>query len=349
MKLLDRYISEVMRRLPAKERDDIGRELWSTMEDLLPAGYSEKEERELLMKFGDPAVLAGKYRTQPTHLIGPRLFDIYLTLLKIIIPIVVTVVLVILIITTIFSGAGEASVISVIVGLIGDLILAAIDVVVNVFFWVTAVFVIIEWVDRTNREAGKPSIEFPEKGWTPDELKASKDIPKKKAIARSEPAFDLIWIALWLSIYFNADKLVGIYEEGSSGLEMITPVFNQSVLLSYWPIVLLVVILQVVMDVWKWMRRRWDIKLATLNLVVNALSAVAFLLIFRDSEIFAEGFLAWLEALFGSLSALNWVVGGIIVAVVLFAVIDTINGFWRAAIREEASEQSWKRGQGSDY
>ena len=344
MNLIDRYISEVVRRLPAKDREDIGRELWSTMEDLLPVGYSEKEERELLMKFGDPAMLADKYRTYPMHLIGPRLFDVYLTVLKIIIPIVVIVVLVILIITTIFSSAGEASVIGVIVGLIGDAISAAIDVVVNVFFWVTAIFVIIEWVDRSNREAGKPSIELREKGWTPDELKESKDIPKKKTIARSEPAFDLIWLAVWLSVYFNADKLVGIYGEGSNGLEMITPIFNQSVLLSYWPLVLLVVLLQVVMDVWKWLRRRWDIKLATLNLVVNTLSAAAFFLIFRNSEIFAEGFLSWLEDLFGSLSSLNWVVGGVIFAVALFAVIDTINGFWRAAIREDASEQSWKRG-----
>ncbi|HSI67842.1 MAG TPA: hypothetical protein VK947_10525 [Planococcus sp. (in: firmicutes)] len=343
MNLIDRYINEVVRRLPAKEREDIGRELWSTMEDMLPAGYSEQEERQLLMKFGDPAVLAAKYRTQPKHFIGPRLFDLYLTLLKIIIPIVVTVVVVILIITTIFSSAGEASVVSVIVGLIGDAISAAIEVVVNVFFWITAVFVIIEWVDRTNREAGKPSIEFPEKEWTPDDLKANKDIPKRKAIPRSEPAFDLIWIAIWLSIYFNADKFVGIYEGGSNGIEMLTPVFNQSVLLSYWPLVLLVVILQVVMDIWKWMRRRWGIKLATFNLVVNALSVLTIILIFRNPEIFAAGFLAWLEDLFGSLSTMNWVVGGILIVIAFFAAIDTIVGFWKAAIREDASEKSWKR------
>lgn len=342
MNLIDRYIGEVVRKLPAKERDEIGRELWSTMEDLLPEGYSEKEERELLMKFGDPAKLAGKYGTQPKYLIGPRFFDIYLTLLKLIIPIVVTVVVVVLVITTIFTNAGETSLINVIGRLIGDSISAAMDVVVGVFFWVTLVFVIIEWVDRSNRASGKPSIQLPDKGWTPEELKTSSMTPKKKAIARSEPAFDLIWTAIWISVYFNADRLVGIYEGGANGLQLITPVFNQSILLSYWPLVLFVAVLQVVLDVWKWMRRRWDLKVASLNLAVNTLSVFTFFLIFRNPEIFTGSFLAWLEELFGSLNALNWVVGGFIFAVALFAVVDTIAGFWKASIRKGSSGQSWK-------
>ncbi|HSP21494.1 MAG TPA: hypothetical protein VLQ20_04105 [Planococcus sp. (in: firmicutes)] len=343
MALIDRYIGEVTRRLPSKEREDIGRELRSTMEDMLPAGYSEKEERELLIKFGDPAVLAGKYRSQPMYLIGPRFFDLYITLLKIIIPVVVTVVLVVLIITTIFANAGEASVVTVIVRLIGDAISAAFDVALHVLFWVTLVFAIIEWVDRANRAAGKPPLQFPEKGWTPDDLEASQEMSKKKAIARSEAAVDLIWTAIWASVYFNAGKFVGIYEEGSNGLEMVTPMFNQSVLMSYWPLVLLIVILQVAMDLWKWARRRWDMKLATFNLAAQTLSVLAFFLIFRNPDIFAAGFLARLENLFGSLDALNWIVGGIIFTVALFSAIDIFQGFRKAAIREEAPLKGWKK------
>lgn len=347
MALIDRYIGEVVRRLPEKEREDIGQELRSTMEDLLPAGYSEKEERELLRKFGDPAVLAGNYRSMPRYLIGPRFFDLYLTLLKIIIPIVLTVVLVVLIITTIFSGAGNASVISVMAGLFADAIAAAIDVVVGVFFWVTLVFVILEWVDRSNRAAGKEPLVLPERDWTPDDLKDSESfMPKKRTIPRSEPAFDLIWTAIWVSVYFNADNLVGIYEGGANGLAMVTPAFNQSILLSYWPLVVLVVILQVLMDLWKWIRRRWDMRLATFNLVVNALSVLAFFLIFTNPNIFVEGFLTRLEDLFGSVRSLNWTVGGVLFMVALFALIDTVQGFWKAAVRKEAPMKGWKAGKG---
>lgn len=344
MELIDRYVSEVARRLPVKERDDIGQELRLTLEDLLPAGYSEKEERELLVKFGDPALLAGKYRSQPMYLIGPRFFDAYFTVLKIIIPIVLTVVLAILIITTIFSDAGDASVVSIIGGLIGDAIAAAFDVVIGVFFWVTLVFVVVEWVNRSNWTAGKPQIVVPEKGWTPDDLASSKElVPKKKTIPRSEPAFDLIWTAIWVSVYFNADKLVGIYEGGSNGLAMVAAAFNQSVLLSYWPLVVLIIVLQVAMDLWKWARRRWDYNLATFNFVVNGLSVLAIFLIFRSPEIFNPEFLNRLENLFGSLASLNWIIGGIIFTAALFALIDTIQGFWKASVREDAHLKSWKK------
>lgn len=344
MKLIERYIAEVVRRLPAKEREDIGRELRSTMEDLLPPGYSESEERELLIKFGDPARVAGKYRSQPMYLIGPRFFDVYLTLLKIIIPIVLAVVLVILIITTIFSSAGEASIGSVIGSLIGDSIAAAFDTAIGVFFWVTLVFVILEWVDRSNRASGKSPIVLPDKGWTPDDLETVQVMAKKTAIPRSEPIADLIWTAIWLSVYFNADKLVGIYEGGGAGLEMTTPLFNHSVLMSYWPLVLLVGILQISMDMWKWVRRRWDFNLATFNLVIQSLGVFAFFRIFTDPEIFTTGFLLWFENVFNSLNALNWIVGGIIFTVALFALIEIVQGFRKAEHKEGQSVKGWKIG-----
>lgn len=344
MELIERYIGEVARRLPANEREEVGQELRSTLEDLLPDGYSEKEERELLVKFGDPARLAGKYRSQPSHLIGPRFFDLYITLLKIVIPIVLTVVLVVLIITTIFTSASEASIGSVIGGLIGDSISAFFDVVVGVFFWMTLVFAIVEWVDRSNRKTGKSPIVFPEKGWTPDDLTRTTElVPKNKTIPRSEPAFDLIWTAIWVSIYFNADRLVGIYEGGSNGWGLVTPAFNQSILMSYWPLVVLVAILDVLLDFRKWMHRSWDMRLATFNLVVNALSVLAFFLIFTNPQIFAEGFITRLEDLFGSLNSLNWIIGGIIFIVVLFSLIDTIQAFWKASIRKDASMKRTKR------
>lgn len=347
MEWIDRYVGEVTRKLPASERDDVGHELRSTMEDLLPPGYTEKEERELLVKWGDPAVLAGQYRSQPWYLIGPRFFYLYLMLLKIIIPIVVTVVVVVLIITTIFSDSGEASVLVVMGTLLGDSIAAAFDVAIGVFFWVTLGFVILEWVDRSNRAAGKPPLAIPDKGWTPDDLKDSAALmPKKNTIPRSEAAFDLIWIAIWVSLYFNADSFIGIYEEGSSGLAMVTPAFDHSILMNFWPLVVFTVTLQVLLDVWKWTRRRWDLRLATFNFVVNALSVLVFFLIFRNPQIFAADFLNRVENLFGSLSSLNWIVGSIIFGVALFAAIDTIAGFWKASSRKETPMKGWKIGKG---
>lgn len=342
MALIDRYISEVVRRLPAKERDDIGRELRSTMEDLLPVGYSEKEEHELLKKFGDPAVLARHYRSQPRYLIGPSFLDLYVTLLKIILPIAVVITVIVVIITTIFAEGGEASIAAVIGKLVGNSIGGAFDAALHVFFWVTLVFFIIEWVDQTNRAAGKPPIVFPEKGWAPEDLEAAQIISKKKTIPRSEPLVDLIWTAIWLSIYFNAEKFLGIYGGGAAGVGMTTPVFNQEILIGHWPLVMLVAILQIVMDIWKWTRRRWDLNLAIFNFVIQSLAVLAVIRILTDPEIFGTGFLSWFENVFSSLNALDWIVGGIIFTVALFAVIDIIQGFRKAAREDEAAMKGWK-------
>lgn len=82
MKLIDIYIQEVTRRLPEKNRQNIALELQSTIEDMLPEDYTGKDVKAVLEKMGNPASLARSYRDWPQHLIGPRYFDLYITLLK---------------------------------------------------------------------------------------------------------------------------------------------------------------------------------------------------------------------------------------------------------------------------
>ena len=60
VKLIDLYIQEVTRRLPEKMREDIAMELRSTIEDMLPENYSEKDVKQVLEKLGNPATLADR-------------------------------------------------------------------------------------------------------------------------------------------------------------------------------------------------------------------------------------------------------------------------------------------------
>lgn len=70
MKLIEIYIHEVTRRLPEQNREDIALELRSTIEDMLPDDYDEKEVKAVLEKLGNPAILASEYRDQPMYLIA---------------------------------------------------------------------------------------------------------------------------------------------------------------------------------------------------------------------------------------------------------------------------------------
>ena len=89
MKLIDIYIQEVTRRLPDKIRTDIDLELRSTIEDMLPENFGEDDVKEVLNQLGNPVVLANGYKDQPMYLIGPRYFDVYISLIKMILPIAV--------------------------------------------------------------------------------------------------------------------------------------------------------------------------------------------------------------------------------------------------------------------
>ena len=81
--MIDRYIHEVGRHLPRKQRTDITLELRTLIQDALDAeteaGAGEpttKMTAAVLQEFGEPEEIAAKYRPQ-RHLIGPALFPIY--------------------------------------------------------------------------------------------------------------------------------------------------------------------------------------------------------------------------------------------------------------------------------
>jgi hypothetical protein len=91
MKLIDRYVSEVGKRLVlVKGRKDIEKELLSTLEDMLEdraqkAGKPADETMaiDLLKEYGSPDKVAETYNPHP-YLIGPRLFPFFILLLKIV-------------------------------------------------------------------------------------------------------------------------------------------------------------------------------------------------------------------------------------------------------------------------
>jgi len=84
MNLIDKYIAEVGKHLPRKQRADIEAEIRSTLEDMLDERKQTKDEVEetivveLLKEYGPPQEVASRYQTQQhPYLIGPRLFPIF--------------------------------------------------------------------------------------------------------------------------------------------------------------------------------------------------------------------------------------------------------------------------------
>ncbi|HEB4952106.1 hypothetical protein FO497_23790 [Bacillus cereus ATCC 10876] len=332
MNLIDLYIQEVAKRLPEKNREDITLELRSTIDDMLPEDYNEKDVKSVLEKLGSPVSLANGYLDRPMHLIGPRYFDVYTTLLKMIIPIAAVIALISMVAENFIGYSGDQAVLNVIFQLIGKGIGEIFEVGLHVFFWLTVVFVILE---RTDTDKGIEPLTTSLKKWTPDDLKNISYIPKKKAISKFEVFGGLMWTAVWATLYFYANHLVGVYNGTANGLKFVSPTFNQDVLLQYWPIVVIMIVFEICISLYKLVQGQWTQRLAIGNAILQVAGTIVFIVIVVNPHVFNAGFITYLANAFTiSLEGFKtWLVGGGIVIYTLSAAINIFDGFRKASIR----------------
>ena len=280
MNLVDTYVYEVTRRLPQKNREDIGLELRSSIEDMLSENPAEEEIKEALGKLGNPATLAASYRGKPMYLIGPNVYDPYIHILKIVNPIVIMVVTIINIIEAVFAFQRNDVIMSILRAS-GETVVDIILALIHTFFWITAVFFVI---DRAVKEE-----DLTAKGtsWSPESLKNVVIIPAKKKITKFEIFFTLAWLAIFTLAYFYADRMIGIYHsvEGQ-GLTFALPIFNQETLLSYWPAITFIILLELAFLIYEWRVGQWTMSLFWMNTAIHLISIVVLIFIASNPDLF---------------------------------------------------------------
>lgn len=108
--LIDRYLAAVARELPERERADIVAEL----RDELMSGIEAKEEglgrpltldelRGELVAFGNPLVVAGRYR-KVQHLVGPQVFPFWWAAVKATLTVMAVVYIVLVVLSVVADG-----------------------------------------------------------------------------------------------------------------------------------------------------------------------------------------------------------------------------------------------------
>jgi hypothetical protein len=153
MNLIDKYIVEVGKYLPRKNRADIEAEIRSTLEDMLDERkqaeggvLNESNDQadeatimELLKEYGSPREVAATYKTHQ-YLIGPRLFPIFEMVVRIVFTVVTVVSLVGLGVSLAKTGfTGAAFIASV-----KDWFLSIVSALIAAFGNIALVFAIIE-------------------------------------------------------------------------------------------------------------------------------------------------------------------------------------------------------------
>ncbi len=197
MKLIDRYVNEVEKRLLVLQgREDIEKELRSTLEDMLEerAGKEgrpadEAMEIELLKEYGSPDEVATTYNPHP-YLIGPRIFPLFLKILKIVFlstAFGMTVVMIIQLITqTPMMGSKFTEV-------LGDGLGNILSTVIAASGYVVLIFAIIE---RTVPDLGISKEDFNEK-WDPASLAKE---PDPDSVSRGELIAEIVFTFIGLAI-----------------------------------------------------------------------------------------------------------------------------------------------------
>lgn len=298
--LTDRYVHAATRWLPGRTKDEVAAELRERIADTIAArGSTPDAEREALEELGDPLRVATDYAGREPVLIGPRWFFPWLRLLIVLVSIIPPIVGTIAAVAAALEGESAGAV-------IGTAVVTALQMVVQVTFWTTLVFVILDW---TNSPVDLEP-------WTVDKLPAETDT------GRGEVLIGLVTFGL-LGAMLLWQHFGSPFREDGERIPMADPALWSW----YLPLVLLTLVLEGVHLAWVH-RSGWTWPVAWANVVVNLLFTVPTLVLLLDGTILNPDLVALLD---WDREVVDQVLRAIAVGVGLVGLWEILDGFRRTA------------------
>jgi hypothetical protein len=280
MSLIDRYIAEVGRHLPEKDRADIEAEIRSMIEDTLEEhGHNatladDKAIANTLEGLGDPKLLAFKYAPPRRYLIGPEWYEGYIKVLQ---RVLFTAVPIFAAITFILALTRDPL---DFMNAVGEAVGGAFDVGVQILFWVTLVFVFLERSEEKPDELHKSRSQT----WTIAQLP---ELPRTRQISIAETVMNIA-VNLFLLIWI----VLPVFQKGSGSAPFLNPD-----LWNFWlPLLLVILGLTVIHEVFKLKIGNWTPALTITNVIlgVSAIVYTAALVITQD--VINPAFLSMLDS-----------------------------------------------------
>lgn len=251
--IVDRYVHATLRTVAPSRREEIGRELRSSIEDMVDARTENGEpeegaERAVLNELGDPDRLAVQYTGMRQVLIGPRYFLTWWRLLIRLLVVVPVVVMGVVGVVEVVDGSPFGTV-------LGEVIGTGLSVAVHVAFWTTLAFALI---DRFGFD-----VDLPE--WTVDDLP---DVPQERSIPLADTIASIVFYLALVGTMVWQHFAGWVRSDGGSG-----PALDPELWSSWLPLLIVVLVLSAVFELVLYGRGEWTIGLA----VVNAVLSLAFL------------------------------------------------------------------------
>ncbi len=281
--MIERYIYAVTRELPEQYRAEIADELEALINDLLTGmDMDVPEERKVeavLRELGNPKELANRYRGKERYLIGPKLFEQYLFVLKIVVLSVFVGISVATGISVMFSGDNAGELVLTYVGSLFSAVLQGAA-------WVTGIFALLEYKDVSLDSDGE------NEQWDPRTLP---EIPARKAlIPRGESVFAIIATTVFLPLFFFFADKIGIYYKVGNDIEFL-PVFMDHSLAALKVTILVVFVLNILSEVIKLVKDRWTLRVALATTALDVISASWLVLFLNRKDIWQGEFVSKFE------------------------------------------------------
>jgi hypothetical protein len=282
MNLIDRYIAEVGKHLPRKNRADIEAEIRSTLEDMLderkPADGPADEATiiQLLKEYGAPRDVAATYRPpQYQYLIGPSLFPIFERVIRIVFAVVIGASLIGLGVGLAKTGFTGPEFVSTLGEWFGGLISGLIAAFGNI----ALVFAIIERT-RAAKEFQK-EFEKESKGWNPEELKSEPD-PDQVDLADHIATIIFTFLGLViLNLYPNLFAIRYLSDGTWITLPILTAAF-----FSFLPWINIMGLVQIVFSGFMLGGRNWTPATRILGILIDIAQMILAIAILRTPGIF---------------------------------------------------------------
>ncbi|MFD6798428.1 HAAS signaling domain-containing protein [Streptomyces cyaneofuscatus] len=305
--LTERYVHEVVRRLPADQRDDIADELRTTIADTIEArdpARPETVEREVLSEMGDPIRHAARYADRPLALIGPDLYPTYIRLLAFLLTTVLPVITAVFVLLEIVDGNG-----------LGAAVGAGVETVFTVGAqMVTVLTVLFAVAERAGHRKGTL---IRTTDWTPDDLPETRE-PQKVGIGAVLTA---VWYALLLGLTVWQQLSEPYRTDGGERIPVLDPDLWSGWI---WPILIGLAGL-VVLALVRVVTHGWTSRLAVLHAIAQAVFVLPLAWILQQRQIFNPDFLADVTD-----NTTPEVYTGAALIVLVASLIAVVNGF-RAA------------------
>jgi hypothetical protein len=272
--LTERYVHEVVRRIPADQRDDVAEELRTTIADTMDAHGSDDPtvaEREVLTEMGDPIQLAARYADRPLALIGPKLYPSYIRLLKILLSAVLPVVVVAIVALDVLDNNDVGSAFGAGIG-------AVLTVGGQMIAWLTGVFALVERFG--NQDLAAENV----KAWTPDDLPEERR-PRDGGL---DCIASVVWNALLIALIVWQHAAQPWSVAGGERMEVLDPALWSGWI---WPILAGLAGI-VVIDLIRFATRNWTLPLLAGYTIAEAVFALPLAWILYQHITFNPEFLA---------------------------------------------------------